>query len=88
MLDRDKNDPNRLTINIVKSRDGGDNKKLEYMIDWNLGKFTYIPSENDNVCTDEDLQNIADSYNTVDADNMTRTYETSDNTSNFTWITQ
>ena len=88
MLDRDKNDPNRLTINIVKSRDGGDNKKLEYMIDWNLGKFTYIPSENDNVCTDEDLQNIADSYNTIEADNQASAYETSDTTTNFTWITQ
>jgi len=62
MLDRDKNDRTKLTINVVKARDGGDGNKLEYVVNWDLGTFQYIPSENDLVSSDEDINNIAQSY--------------------------
>lgn len=62
MLDRDKNDHNKLTINIVKARDGGDGKKLDYVVNWDLGTFQYIPSEDDFVSSNEEIENIANSY--------------------------
>lgn len=36
-----------LTLNLVKSRDSVNGKKLQYMVDWDKGKFTYIPTEED-----------------------------------------
>lgn len=62
MLDRDKNDRNKLTINIVKARDGGDGNKLDYVVNWDLGTFQYIPSEDDPVSSDAEIKDIADSY--------------------------
>ena len=44
----DKNDKNRLTIDLVKSRDSENGKKLNYHVDFNTGTFTFIPGE-DNV---------------------------------------
>lgn len=62
MLDRDKNDKKKLTINIVKARDGGDGNKLDYIVDWNQGTFKYIPSENDGVTDDEDIETLSSEY--------------------------
>ena len=36
-----------VTLNIIKARDGGEGNKLTYSADFNHGRFTYIPSEND-----------------------------------------
>ena len=38
---------NRLTLNIIKARDGGEGNKLTYIIDLNKGIFSYMPSEDD-----------------------------------------
>ena len=59
MLDKKEN---VFTLNIVKARDGGDGKKLEYSVDLNRGTFAYIPSEGDNISSDEDLDEIRNSY--------------------------
>lgn len=36
-----------LTMHLAKSRDSENMKDLKYQVDWNLGNFTYIPTEND-----------------------------------------
>lgn len=64
MLDRDKNDRTKLDINIVKARDGGDGTKITYKVDWDTYTFTYIPAENDKVSSEEDMNNLKDSYST------------------------
>lgn len=59
MLDRaDEN----LIIHIVKARDGGENKELTYRCDFNYGTFTFIPTEEDGISSDEELGQLADSY--------------------------
>lgn len=68
MLDRDKQDPKKLTINIVKARDGGDGHKLDYYVDWNLGKFTYIPSEDDGITPTEDINDLSAEYDPTPED--------------------
>ena len=47
-----------LHINIVKSRDGGDNRKLTYKADFNYGRFTYIPEN----LSAEEAKETYDSY--------------------------
>lgn len=42
MLDK-KDD--RLEMSVVKARDGGDGKKLTYLVNWNIGSFEFIPEE-------------------------------------------
>jgi len=69
LLMLDRKDEDKLVINIVKSRDGGGNKKLTYICDWNNGIFTYLPDEKDSVSTHEDIENIRESYNMPLADN-------------------
>ena len=59
MLDR-KDD--QFIINIVKSRDGGDDKKLYYHADFNTGRFDYIPSEQSGDMTQEQAQALQDEY--------------------------
>ena len=59
MLDRKED---QLTINIVKARDGGDDNKLVYKVDFNMGTFTFIPSEHDSISSEEDLDELATSY--------------------------
>lgn len=59
MLSRDDD---KLILNIVKARDGGDGKKLTYQADLNKGLFNFIPDENSQVVSDEELDNIRDSY--------------------------
>lgn len=44
------------TINVVKSRDGGDNKKLNYLWNFNNGDIQYIPNENNGVSSAEELE--------------------------------
>lgn len=64
MLDR-KDD--KLILNVVKSRDGGDNKKLTYKADFNTGTFTYIPEGGDNVTTEEEYEALESSYNVINS---------------------
>jgi replicative DNA helicase len=59
MLSRDED---KLILNIVKARDGGDGKKLTYQADLNKGLFNFIPDENSQVVSDEELDSIRDSY--------------------------
>lgn len=56
----DKKD-NNLTLNIVKSRDGG-NGKLTYACDFDVGTMTYIPEDDGAISSDEDSDAIAASY--------------------------
>lgn len=67
MLDRaqikDKNDPSKpvqeqLILNVVKSRDGGDNRKLTYAADFNTGKFIFIPENT----TQEEAKSQREAY--------------------------
>lgn len=46
-FERHKDDNTLLDIDLVKSRDSENGKKLTYKVDFNLGTFTYIPGEND-----------------------------------------
>lgn len=44
-FERKKDDNSVLTIDIVKSRDSENGKKLSYKVDFNVGTFEYIPEE-------------------------------------------
>lgn len=46
-IEKDKKEKNLLTLNLVKSRDSENGKKLNYTVDLNKGEFTYIPGEDD-----------------------------------------
>lgn len=46
-FERQKDDPSVLTIDLVKSRDSENNKKLKYKIDFNTGTFNYIDDGSD-----------------------------------------
>ena len=69
MLDKqDAEDPNnkgahKVSINIVKSRDGGDGRKLDYLWDFNTGIYRYISNSDDGVTTEEDFEALENSYN-------------------------
>ena len=69
MLDKQESeDPNfkgyyKFTINIVKSRDGGDGRKLDYLWDFNTGDYKYISNGNDGVTSEEDFEELENSYN-------------------------
>ena len=69
MLDKkDAEDPNqqgayKFTINIVKARDGGDGRKLEYLWNFNTGDYKYISNGEDGVTSEEDFEEIENSYN-------------------------
>jgi KaiC/GvpD/RAD55 family RecA-like ATPase len=56
----------KFTVNIVKSRDGGDGRKLDYLWDFNTGIYRYISNDNDGVTSEEDLEELENSYNIVD----------------------
>ena len=49
---------NKFTIKVAKSRDGGDNKKLSYNVNFNNGTYEYIPENG----TEEEAQELEDSY--------------------------
>ena len=63
-FERHKDDNTLLDIDLVKSRDSENGKKLTYKVDFNLGKFTYIPGENDTNQTSQ--QNYASRYDSGD----------------------
>ena len=70
MLDKqDSEDPNhkgahRVTLNLVKSRDGGDGRKLEYLWDFNTGDYRYISNGDDGVTSEEDFEALENMYST------------------------
>ena len=70
MLDFDKEDE-LLTVNIVKSRDGGDGRKLKYHVDLNLGEFIYIPEGDDMVEADENNIEMSMGYPEIPETNST-----------------
>lgn len=53
----------KFTINIVKSRDGGDGRKLDYLWDFNSGIYRYISNDNDGITSEEDIEELENSYN-------------------------
>lgn len=71
MLDKqdaeDVNHPGsyKVTLNLVKSRDGGDGRKLDYLWDFNTGVYKYISNSNDGVTSEEDFEALENSYNTM-----------------------
>ena len=52
----------KVTLNLVKSRDGGDGRKLEYLWDFNTGDYRYISNMDDGVTTEEDFEELENSY--------------------------
>lgn len=52
-FERHKDDKSLLDIELVKSRDSVNDKKLTYRVDFNKGEFIYIPGTNDTVDKDE-----------------------------------
>lgn len=52
-FERHKDDKSLLDIDLVKSRDSVNDKKLTYRVDFNKGEFIYIPGTNDTVDKDE-----------------------------------
>lgn len=36
-----------LTLDLIKSRDSVNGKKLQYVVNWDKGTFQYVPSESD-----------------------------------------
>ena len=71
MLDKQESeDPNqkgfyKVTLNIVKSRDGGDGRKLDYLWDFNTGVYRYISNGDDGVTSEEDFEELENSYNVM-----------------------
>lgn len=69
MLEKQESeDPNRkgfhkVTLNIVKARDGGDGRKLNYLWNLNTGDYQYISNDEDGVTTDEEFEELENSYN-------------------------
>jgi KaiC/GvpD/RAD55 family RecA-like ATPase len=56
----------KFTINIVKSRDGGDGRKLDYLWDFNSGIYRYISNDRDGVTSEEDIEELENSYSNID----------------------
>ena len=52
----------KVTLNIVKSRDGGDGRKLNYLWNFNNGVYHYISNDNDGITTEEDFEELENSY--------------------------
>ncbi len=85
-LDRDKNNKDMLKIYIGKSRDSVVGNTLCYQVDFNNGHWNYIPSEEDSIeMSDEKVTELSNSY--LETTDLTETSE-SNNTPNFTWVTQ
>jgi replicative DNA helicase len=55
----------KVTLNLVKSRDGGDGRKLDYLWDFNTGNYKYISNGNDGVTSEEDFEELENSYNVL-----------------------
>lgn len=58
----------KVTLNIVKSRDGGDGRKLDYLWDFNTGNYRYISNSEDGVTSEEDFEELENSYNVYSDD--------------------
>lgn len=54
----------KVTLNLVKSRDGGDGRKLEYLWDFNTGEYIYISNSEDGITSEEDFEELENSYST------------------------
>lgn len=52
---------NVLTLNLVKARDSGNGKKLQYAVDFNKGIFTFIPTE-ESVQSPQAVADLIDEY--------------------------
>lgn len=52
----------KVSLNLVKSRDGGDGRKLDYLWDFNTGIYKYISNSNDGVTSEEDFEELENSY--------------------------
>lgn len=83
-LDRDKNNKDMLKLFIGKSRDSVVGNTLSYQVDFNLGKWNYIPSEEDSICTQEDYKKLEDSYSIDYSSNNS----SMDSTPPFDWTAQ
>jgi len=62
----DPNNPKLITLNITKSRDGGDHRKVQYGVNFNTGEWNYIPNEKDGVTSQAEIQSIKNSYAPAD----------------------
>lgn len=52
----------KVTLNLVKARDGGDGRKLEYLWDFNTGDYRYLSNSEDGVTSEEDFDELENSY--------------------------
>ena len=59
---------------LVKSRDSENGKSLSYQVDLNLGKFTYIPDENDLAAQSKEISDEVNEYE----DRYTKDYSSDD----------
>lgn len=62
----DPNNPKLITLNITKSRDGGDHRKVQYGVNFNTGEWNYIPNEKDGITSKAEIQSIKNSYAPAD----------------------
>lgn len=53
-LSRDRKDSSLLKLQLVKSRDSEAGVILNYVVNWNLGRFTFIPSEKSKTTPEEE----------------------------------
>ncbi len=60
---------NVLTMHIAKSRDSVAGKKINYAINLDKGIFTYIPTENDPIDNEEQINNLKNEFE-YDEDNV------------------
>lgn len=63
--DPNQRDSHKVTINIVKARDGGDGRKLEYLWNFNTGDYRYISNHADGITSEEDFEELENSYNVI-----------------------
>lgn len=52
----------KVTLNLVKSRDGGDGRKFNYLWNFNTGDYRYISNGEDGVTSEEDFEELENSY--------------------------
>lgn len=57
-----ENKENTLTLNLVKSRDSANGKKIKYHIDLNTGSFTYLPVEGDGISGEDSINDLRDEF--------------------------
>jgi replicative DNA helicase len=55
----------KVTLNLVKARDGGDGRKLEYLWDFNTGEYRYLSNSEDGITSDEDFDELESSYSVM-----------------------